>query len=188
MSSAAVVALLQTAMMLLSAVSSNPSLPQSFRDHATDVANQAITQAKVLMTASTTQAMAPQDATSTSSGDALTTDRTLRVGDSGSDVADLQKVLDALPEGGGRVPTSGYYGDVTKAAVRKFQSDNDLPSVGFVGPATRSLLNATYKLHLSQTMHSTNTSTNTNSASSQPNQFFAPTITCLLYTSPSPRD
>ncbi len=39
-------------------------------------------------------------------------------------------------------PITGYYGDLTTAAVEAFQSRHGIPSVGYVGPATRAALNA----------------------------------------------
>ena len=49
MSLASAVVLLQTALSLLTLVNSNPSLPQSMRDNATVVAQQAITQATAVI-------------------------------------------------------------------------------------------------------------------------------------------
>ena len=40
---------------------------------------------------------------------------------------------------------TGYYGFVTRKAVMEFQKDNDLPSVGVVGPLTRKLLEEVQK-------------------------------------------
>lgn len=59
----------------------------------------------------------------------------------GEDVAQLQRFLKekgyyTYPE------ITGYYGEVTKAAVAKFQEDNGVPPLGGVGPETRSLLNS----------------------------------------------
>ena len=38
-------------------------------------------------------------------------------------------------------PITGYFGDITRAAVIKYQKANGISPVGFVGPATRELLN-----------------------------------------------
>ena len=53
MSLTAIVALLQSALMLLTLAQSAPNLPQSFRDHATTVANQAISQATAALASNT---------------------------------------------------------------------------------------------------------------------------------------
>jgi ferredoxin len=39
-------------------------------------------------------------------------------------------------------PVTGYYGDLTTAAVQAFQSRHDISPVGYVGPSTRAALNA----------------------------------------------
>ena len=49
MSLASAAALLKTALLLLTLAQSSPNLPQSFKDHAIDVANQAITQASATL-------------------------------------------------------------------------------------------------------------------------------------------
>lgn len=68
----------------------------------------------------------------------------LTIGSSGEDVSNLQGVLVSkgflvMPVG----VSPGYFGPMTKAAVIKFQSANKiLPTSGYVGPITRSVLNA----------------------------------------------
>jgi hypothetical protein len=42
------------------------------------------------------------------------------------------------------VRTTGYFGPLTQAAVRVFQSQNDIPTTGTVGPLTRSALNSQF--------------------------------------------
>lgn len=59
----------------------------------------------------------------------------LSYGNSNSDVIQLQKRLKVLPQ-------SGFFGSITLAAVRAYQTKNGLPSTGFVGPLTRAKLNA----------------------------------------------
>src|ERR1700680_3378562 len=53
MSLVAIVSLLQTALLLLTLVSAHPELPQSMRDTATQVAQQAIAQATTAISATT---------------------------------------------------------------------------------------------------------------------------------------
>lgn len=67
--------------------------------------------------------------------------RVLTQGSKGDDVKQLQEFLrtftGAYPEG----LVTGYYGPNTKAAVKKFQEQNGIESVGIVGPKTREKLN-----------------------------------------------
>lgn len=64
----------------------------------------------------------------------------LTYGSTGDAVTALQEQLtkDGIYTG----PVTGYYGDLTTAAVKTFQSDHGISSVGYVGPATRTALNA----------------------------------------------
>lgn len=68
--------------------------------------------------------------------------KTLRQGMRGEEVKILQEFLQkndlGIPDDG---PVTGYYGAVTSRAVEKFQQANALEAVGFVGPATRDLIN-----------------------------------------------
>ncbi|MEG4804376.1 peptidoglycan-binding protein [Microcoleus sp. ARI1-B5] len=59
-------------------------------------------------------------------------------GDSGPEVAELQKTLQDA--GYFRSKPTGFYGPVTQAAVKKFQTDNNLKVDGIVGPQTLSAL------------------------------------------------
>jgi hypothetical protein len=63
----------------------------------------------------------------------------LTYGYENDEVMELQKRL--AEEGVYSGPITGYYGDMTIAAVKKYQSQNGLSPVGSVGPATRALLN-----------------------------------------------
>ncbi|OGZ03683.1 MAG: hypothetical protein A2648_01875 [Candidatus Lloydbacteria bacterium RIFCSPHIGHO2_01_FULL_41_20] len=61
-------------------------------------------------------------------------------GSRGDDVIELHKIL--IAEGLLHISApTGYFGPLTQAAVRLFQTNNGLPSVGVVGPLTRAVLN-----------------------------------------------
>lgn len=77
----------------------------------------------------------PYVAFATTSPCPFTWNRSLRVGMSGYDVTALQQIL-------GVKQTSGYFGQITKGAVRSFQKSQNIPQVGFIGPLTRAKLNA----------------------------------------------
>ncbi|MEG4962379.1 MULTISPECIES: peptidoglycan-binding protein [unclassified Microcoleus] len=62
----------------------------------------------------------------------------IKKGDSGPEVAKLQKSLQAAGYFSGK--TTGFYGSLTRAAVKKFQADNNLKVDGIVGPKTLSVL------------------------------------------------
>jgi len=61
----------------------------------------------------------------------------LKQGMTSDDVKNLQIKL-------GVSPTSGYFGPLTLAAVKKFQTSNGISSTGYVGPLTRAALNELY--------------------------------------------
>jgi len=61
----------------------------------------------------------------------------LKLGMKSDDVKNLQIKL-------GVTPTSGYFGPITKAAVKAFQTTNGIISTGYVGPLTRAALNTKY--------------------------------------------
>lgn len=63
----------------------------------------------------------------------------LAVGSSGGGVTALQQKLTALGFYGG--PVTGYFGNLTAAAVKAFQKSVGLEQVGYVGPGTRAALN-----------------------------------------------
>jgi peptidoglycan hydrolase-like protein with peptidoglycan-binding domain len=65
--------------------------------------------------------------------------RELSLGSKGSDVTLLQNRLTS--EGVYSGPITGYYGGMTREAVKKYQVKNNLPPVGVVGPKTLQLLN-----------------------------------------------
>ncbi len=65
--------------------------------------------------------------------------RTLSLGTRGQDVTELQKILISgkyLHTG-----ATGYYGELTRSAVRAYQRANNLPTTGIVDTATLALLN-----------------------------------------------
>ncbi len=68
--------------------------------------------------------------------------RQLEVGMSGADVTELQTFLAAdaslYPEG----LVTGYFGALTQAAVKRFQTRNGIPAVGRIGPMTLPVINA----------------------------------------------
>ncbi len=69
----------------------------------------------------------------------------LQVGSRGKNVEILQKLLASDPNIYPQGLVTGYYGRLTEAAVRKFQEDHGIESVGEVGPQTRMLMNAFLK-------------------------------------------
>lgn len=67
--------------------------------------------------------------------------RNLSLGMSGPDVTALQQILITL--GDLKIPSpTGYFGQLTKAAVKLYQKANGIPQTGNVGPLTRAALNA----------------------------------------------
>ncbi len=63
----------------------------------------------------------------------------LGIGSRGTAVTELQKHLTEVGSYTG--PVTGYFGLLTAAGVKKFQSAHGISPVGFVGPATRTALN-----------------------------------------------
>ncbi|MEY4440644.1 MAG: trimeric autotransporter adhesin [Candidatus Parcubacteria bacterium] len=61
--------------------------------------------------------------------------RDLTVGSTGADVSELQAFLNAKVAAG--LPTTGYFGTLTKAAVMKWQASVGLPSTGYFGSMSR---------------------------------------------------
>jgi len=62
-------------------------------------------------------------------------DRTLKKGNAGNDVKTLQILLTRR---GFEVPSTGYFGKITKRQVKRFQRSKHIGSDGIVGPVTRS--------------------------------------------------
>lgn len=65
--------------------------------------------------------------------------RELKIGVSGTDVSALQTRLKTEGVYSGKI--SGYFGTLTQAAVKKFQTKYGIPAVGAVGPRTLQVLN-----------------------------------------------
>lgn len=65
--------------------------------------------------------------------------RPLTIGSSGDDVSQLQQILSDKDFFNFEI--TGYFGKITQNAVAAFQRANKLDPIGFVGPATRALLN-----------------------------------------------
>ena len=61
-------------------------------------------------------------------------DRTLQKGTAGNDVKTLQMLLTRR---GFEVPSTGYFGTITKRKVKRFQRSRGLAADGIVGPMTR---------------------------------------------------
>lgn len=64
-------------------------------------------------------------------------DRVLRKGSAGNDVKTLQILLTRR---GFDVPSTGYFGKITRRSVRRFQRSQDLAADGVAGPMTRAAL------------------------------------------------
>jgi peptidoglycan hydrolase-like protein with peptidoglycan-binding domain len=63
----------------------------------------------------------------------------LRPGIRGAEVVELQKRLFGMGQYTG--PITGYFGNLTFTAVKKFQKTHSIDQVGYVGPKTRAQLN-----------------------------------------------
>jgi len=75
--------------------------------------------------------------TASAAGDTFT--KTLKKGSRGTEVSALQALLGT--KGLLTVSPTGYFGDLTVAAVRAYQTSKGIAAVGQVGPATRAALN-----------------------------------------------
>ncbi|MEK7501878.1 MAG: peptidoglycan-binding domain-containing protein [Patescibacteria group bacterium] len=69
----------------------------------------------------------------------------LQIGSTGADVVALQTLLIAngynIPDISSGQSSKGYFGQSTFSAVKLYQTANDIPNTGFVGPITRGALN-----------------------------------------------
>lgn len=71
-------------------------------------------------------------------------DRTLRSGDEGEDVKELQSLLIQLDYDLGKWGADGDFGDATELAVREFQEKNNIEADGVVGAKTIEALNNSF--------------------------------------------
>lgn len=72
---------------------------------------------------------------------AQTFTQTLKLGSRGTEVSSLQTYLSEDPAIYPSGLVTGYFGTLTNAGVKRFQTRNNLASDGIVGPMTRSVLN-----------------------------------------------
>ena len=88
---------------------------------------------------SSTQTSTTSTTSSSTTGDGYVFNNFLDIGSTGQDVTELQQRLTTLGDYSG--PVTGYFGDLTAAAVEQFQGQHNIDQVGYVGPATRAALN-----------------------------------------------
>jgi hypothetical protein len=96
----------------------------------------AMLQAAGIISASQAASLMAGATTTTTSTSCYQFTTALSVGSRGAAVTALQERLSISP-------ATGYFGNLTKAAVAAYQTSNGLAAVGQVGPATRAKLNAT---------------------------------------------
>jgi peptidoglycan hydrolase-like protein with peptidoglycan-binding domain len=96
-------------------------------------------QAYVSLGALSSSGSVTQTSGNSSTGSTATFTQYLTVGSSGSEVSALQRRLaeDGIFSGS----ITGYFGAMTKAAVKSYQAKHGLTQLGVVGPSTRALLN-----------------------------------------------
>ena len=93
--------------------------------------------------------------------------RNLSLGTTGSDVTELQTFLQG--QGYLTATPTGYFGNLTKAAVEKFQQANQIaPVSGLVGPLTRAKVNALLGTATNPAPPATTTSTSTQASPQAP--------------------
>jgi hypothetical protein len=90
-------------------------------------------------TSTTTASTATTTSVGTGSTGAYVFTLFLSAGSTGTQVTDLQNYLTAKGFYSG--PVTGYFGTLTAAAVKKYQTAHGISSVGYVGPGTRAALN-----------------------------------------------
>jgi peptidoglycan hydrolase-like protein with peptidoglycan-binding domain len=89
--------------------------------------------------AATTSSTTATSNSSGQAGDGYVFNNFLGYGSTGTDVTELQERLTALGDYSG--PVTGYFGELTRAAVETFQEAHSIDQVGYVGPGTRAALN-----------------------------------------------
>jgi len=103
----------------------------------TDEQYQALVDQLADLTALYTALLAQTTGGTTPAATAVCFNTDLQQGMTSDSVKDLQIKL-------GVTPTSGYFGPITLAAVKTFQTSNGIINTGYVGPLTRGALNALY--------------------------------------------
>ena len=103
----------------------------------TDAEYQALVDQLADLTALYTALLAQTTGGTTPAATAVCFNTDLQQGMTSDSVKDLQIKL-------GVTPTSGYFGPITLAAVKTFQTSNGIINTGYVGPLTRGALNALY--------------------------------------------
>ncbi|WP_448570925.1 peptidoglycan-binding domain-containing protein [Trichothermofontia sp.] len=102
------------------------------------VTTQAIVTTQPVMTPTPIVTMQPVVATTPITAPTPIINATLRRGDRGSGVTQLQRSLQAVGAYGG--PITGYFGNLTEDGVRRYQRRRGLPVNGVAGPATLTTL------------------------------------------------
>ena len=85
----------------------------------------------------------PAQSTPSAGNGEVTISRNFGIGASGSDVSTLQAQLISL--GFLQTPTNsptGYFGALTRRALKQYQAMNGISQTGYVGPMTRALFNS----------------------------------------------
>ena len=93
----------------------------------------------VMAMAEASPAPAPAETPTSASESSFKFTKQLKIGSKGKEVTELQKQLTAMILYNG--PVNGNFGPMTSAAVKRLQSQYQLPKVGQLGPATRAILN-----------------------------------------------
>lgn len=120
--------------------------------------------AAVLTLALALSVVAPVAASAQTMSTAYTFTTNLTIGSRGADVVALQSFLESkglltMPSG----VAKGYFGGLTKTAVRAYQGTKGLPTTGFFGPMTRAAIGAEAVVTTTNTTTTTTTTTMNNS-------------------------
>lgn len=100
----------------------------------------ALTSALASLSTSAPAPTSPSASDPTETASTFTFTKRLEIGVTNSEVKELQKLLATL--GYFKEEPTGYFGNITKAAVIAFQKAEGIEPLGFVGPATRAALNS----------------------------------------------